>query len=75
MVEKNHDWLISTIKTAKKGDLKRKRFTLFPRSQRSIEIYCQEDDRVMCYWSEDEGSRLLFDAYYEPDGVDRRTEV
>lgn len=75
MVEKNHDWLISTIKTAKKGDLKRKRFTLFPRSQRSIEIYCQEDDRVMCYWSEDEGSRLLFDAYYEPDGVDRKIEV
>lgn len=50
-------------------------FTLFPRSQRSIEIYCQEDDRVMCYWSEDEGSRLLFDAYYEPDGVDRKIEV
>lgn len=75
MIQKNHDWVVKTIKHAKRGDLKKKRFTLFPRSYRSTDIYCQKNEYVMCYWEEDSMSRLLFNAVFMPDGKEKEMEV
>ena len=65
MDQNNHEWVVRVIKHSKKGDLKKKRFTLFPRSRRSVESYCHED----------QNSRLLFQAYFVADGSDACTEV
>ena len=73
--QKNHDWVVEKIKHAKRGNLKKKRFTLFPRSHRSIDIYCQKNEYVMCYWEEDDMSRLLFNAVFIPDGNDKEMQV
>ena len=75
MMQSNHDWVVHHIKCDKHGDLKRKHFTLYPRSQRSIEIYCKKDDYVMCFWKEGFNSRLLFNAVFLPDGEDEPSEV
>ena len=75
MIQKNHDWVVEKIKHAKRGNLKKKRFTLFPRSHRSIDIYCQKNEYVMCYWEEDDMSRLLFNAVFIPDGNDKEMQV
>ena len=68
MDQNNHEWVVRVIKHSKKGDLKKKRFTLFPRSRRSVESYCQENDCVLCCWDEDQNSRLLFQAYFVAAG-------
>ena len=75
MMQSNHDWVVHHIKSDKHGDLKRKHFTLYPRSQRSIEIYCKKDDYVMSFWKEGFNSRLLFNAVFLPDGEDEPSEV
>ena len=68
MKQANHDWVVHHIKHDKFGDMKKKHFTLYPRSQRSIGIYCRENDHVMCFWKEGYNSRLLFDSVFYPDG-------
>ena len=75
MLQANHQWIIHTIKKDKKGYLKKKRFVLFPRSQRSIDIHCSEDEYFMIHWKEDQSSRLLYECIFSPDGKDEVFDV
>lgn len=75
MFKENHRWIVRTIKNDSFGSLKRKRFVLFPRSQRSIDVHCREDEFFMIYWKEDDCSRLLYDCSFIPDGRDATLDV
>ena len=73
--QQNHEWMVRVIKHAKEGNFKKKRLTLFPRSRRSLETHCQSGDYLMCYWEEDQNSRLLFESLFVPDGKETCEEV
>ena len=75
MAKANHNWLIKTIKTSKKGELKRKKFTLRPRSDHSIQITCRKGSCILCYWKEDNASRLLFNSVFICKGRGEAKEV
>lgn len=75
MFRKNHEWIVQKIKSDSHGQLKKKRFLLYPRSQRSVDCHCMKDDYVMVYWKEDGRSRLIYSCSFLPDGKQEKMEV
>ena len=75
MFRKNHEWIIHKIKSDVHGKLRKKKFILFPRSQRSIDCHCMKDDYLMVYWREDNRSRLIYSCFFLPDGKQENMEV